>query len=736
MQGVLQNALRDSIHHHLVADVPVGVFLSAGVDSGTIAALTTEQTAHIDAVTLGFEEYAGTEQNEVPLARKVAEHYDCRHHISRITRRDFDQDLPKILAAMDQPTTDGINTYFVAQAAAQAGLKVALSGLGGDELLGGYPGFRQIPKLVSRVRLPAALPGLGKGFRLLSAPLLKRMTSPKYAGIFEYGGSYGGAYLLRRSLFMPWELPEILDADLVREGWETLQPVIHMNDLTDSLPTSHAKISALELTHYMRNTLLRDSDWAGMAHSLEIRTPLVDVELFRTLAPYIVGAATPLSKRDMAQAPSRPLPDYVVNRAKTGFSIPVQEWIEQAGSSKRARGLRGWALRVYAGFETPVFHKHDRRKRVLALVSDAFGSGGGIAKFNRDLLTASSASPAVSSIVAVTRVQPKPARSLPLKLHYDTRGIGRDSHCMSGKWNYIREMRCILRDYQKIDLVICGLISMLPAAFLAARIKRAPLWCIIHGIDAWQPHRNPLVNWIIRRADRVIAVSEYTKQRFVEWSRFPADKVLILPNCYDPIRYGPGAKPERLLARYGLQGRTILMTLGRLAGYERYKGFDEVMESLPTLAGQIPDLSYLIVGDGDDKGRLQDKALALGIAERVVFAGYIPEQEKADHYRLADAYVMPGQGEGFGIVYLEAMACGIPTVGSKLDGSRDALRGGQLGILADPTDPQDVQRAILEVLARDRGKVPEGLDYFSLGAYRRRMFECLEQMSASHKGAL
>ncbi len=731
IREVMADTLRDSMRHHLIADVPVGVFLSSGVDSGTLTALASEQTPHIKAITLGFAEYAGSERDETPLASELAQRYGCKHHISQITQQDFDRELPHILDAMDQPTTDGVNTWFVAHAAAQVGLKVALSGLGGDELLGGYPGFGQIPKLVSVARFPAALPGFGKGFRLLSAPLLKRMTSPKYAGLFEYGGSYGGAYLLRRSLFMPWELPQILDPDLVREGWETLQPVLRMDDMVAHLPTAHAKISALELTHYMRNTLLRDSDWAGMAHSLEIRTPLVDVALFRSLSPYMIKPERLPSKRELALAPEKPLPDAVINRPKTGFSIPVQTWIEDAGATDRERGLRGWAMRVYNNFETPAYRSKDRWKRVLALVPDAFGSGGGIAKFNRDLLTAVSASPAVSSVVAVTRVQPKPPQDLPLKLHYDTLGIGRDCHCISGKISYIRELLHVLHDYKRIDLIICGLIGLVPLAWLIARIKHAPFCCIIHGVDAWQPDHSRLVNRLIGRANYVLAVSEYTRQRFIEWSGLDAAHMLILPNCYDPQYYGCGPKPEVLLQRYHLQGETVLMTLGRLAANEQYKGFDEIMECLPALTRKIPDIAYLIVGDGDDKARLQQKAESLGMADRVVFAGYIPEAEKADHYRLADAYVMPGRGEGFGIVYLEAMACGIPAVGSKLDGSRDALLGGKLGVLADPTDLEDVQKAVLQALQQKRGMLPEGLDYFSVGAYRRRVFERLDQMFAS-----
>jgi len=730
VRETLREALRDSVRHHLIADVPVGVFLSAGIDSGTITALASQQTPNIKAITLKFEEYSGTKMDEVPLAKALASRYNCNHHISHISRQDFDEDLSRILTDMDQPSIDGVNTWFAARAAAQVGLKVALTGLGGDELLGGYPGFLQIPKLLSYARIPSLLRGFGYIFRTLSAPLLKRITSPKYASLFEYAGTYGSAYLLRRALFMPWELSELLDLDLVREGLETLQPVLRLDAEVERLPTAQAKISVLELTHYMRNTLLRDSDWAGMAHSIEIRTPLVDVDFFRALAPYIFRPQHLPSKKDLALAPINPLPDTVINRPKTGFSIPIQRWIERVGASKKARGLRVWAKKIYEKFG-PVDISHGlQRKRILALVSDAFGAKFGIAKFNRDLLTACSASPKVAGVVAVVRILSGRPQSLPIKLLYDARYCVASTHGIYGKLRYINGVIRIVASVRKIDLVICGHINYLPLAFFAARVRRAKLWCILHGTDAWWPHRSPLVNLLIRRTDFVSSVSEYTKQRFMHWARLPQDKVYIFPNSYDPAQYSPGPKPVDLLERYGLNAKIVLMTLGRLAAGEKYKGFDEIMAALPAVAKKIPNIAYLIVGDGDDKIRLKNKAKELGIEDRVVFTGYIPEEEKADHYRLADAYVMPGKGEGFGIVYLEAMACGIPTVGSKLDGSSDVLRNGQLGILANPLNLEDVERAILEALAQERGKVPEGLDFFSLGAYRQRTFQFLNQIFA------
>lgn len=340
---ILQEALRDSVKAHLIADVPVGVFLSAGLDSTTLAALASADINRLHAVTLGFEEYSNSPADEVPLAQKVAAHYACTHHVSHIARLDFDRELSSILEAMDQPSIDGVNTYFVARAARQAGLKVALSGLGGDELLGGYPSFRQIPAAVSRIKLFTLMPGVGRLMRIVSAPLVRRGTSPKYAGLFEYGGSYGGAYLLRRGLFMPWELPQFLDGELVKEGWATLQPVIRLDEWLKPIGSPHAKVIAMEMSLYMRNMLLRDSDWAGMAHSLEIRTPMVDIALFRALAPYLSDLNNPPAKKMLGGIPKRPLPDEIINRPKTGFSIPVSKWL---GAKNHVGGLRGWSLCV------------------------------------------------------------------------------------------------------------------------------------------------------------------------------------------------------------------------------------------------------------------------------------------------------------------------------------------------------------------------------------------------------
>jgi asparagine synthase (glutamine-hydrolysing) len=173
------------------------------------------------------------------------------------------------------------------------------------------------------------------------------MTSPKYAGLLEYGRTIGGAYLLRRCLFAPWELPRILDPEVVRLGLSELQSVGRLDAIAGRVQNDRFAISALEMSWYMRNQLLRDTDWAGMAQSLEIRVPLVDVPMLRESARWL-AAHPDITKAEVAEAAAPNLPRAVLTRPKTGFSVPVRDWLMNDQGKQYERGLRGWARYVYA----------------------------------------------------------------------------------------------------------------------------------------------------------------------------------------------------------------------------------------------------------------------------------------------------------------------------------------------------------------------------------------------------
>jgi asparagine synthase (glutamine-hydrolysing) len=221
--------------------------------------------------------------------------------------------------------------------------------LGGDELFASYPSFRQVPELVRRGRSLTRLPGFGSAMRKLSAPVLSRMTSPKYAGLLEYSRTLGSAYLLRRCLFSPWELKNVLDPELARTGWQDLCSIERLDDTVRGIPSDRLAVSALEMTWYMRNQLLRDADWAGMAQSMEIRVPYLDLDLLREVAPWF-AAHPDISKAELAAVAAPQLPHAFLTRPKTGFSVPVREWIKPSNGARNERGLRGWAQFVHRQF--------------------------------------------------------------------------------------------------------------------------------------------------------------------------------------------------------------------------------------------------------------------------------------------------------------------------------------------------------------------------------------------------
>jgi phosphatidyl-myo-inositol dimannoside synthase len=194
-------------------------------------------------------------------------------------------------------------------------------------------------------------------------------------------------------------------------------------------------------------------------------------------------------------------------------------------------------------------------------------------------------------------------------------------------------------------------------------------------------------------------------------------------------RFGLAEKDPELLTRYGLKGKRVIMTLGRMAANEQAKGFDQVIELMPRLRLHRPDLVYMCAGDGDDRPRLEAKARNLGCAKVVLFTGRIPEERKADYFRLADAYVMASRWEGFGIVVIEALACGVPVVGSTADATQEALLYGELGPAVDPDDPDALMAAILEALDRPHS-VPERLSYYGFENFRARLHAALQPLVA------
>jgi phosphatidylinositol alpha-1,6-mannosyltransferase len=348
--------------------------------------------------------------------------------------------------------------------------------------------------------------------------------------------------------------------------------------------------------------------------------------------------------------------------------------------------------------------------RILHLATDAYGGHGGIALYNRDFLAALTRHPGVEEVVVLPRIIHSDPGPLPAKVRFLARAA-------QNKIAYGATLTKTLLREPKFDLVTCAHVNLLPFATFA----RQPPLLLIYGIEAWQPH------WVPPRLRGIASISELTLERFRAWAR-PAAPAFLLPNAVDLSLYGIRPKDETLLDRYGLRGRRVLLTVGRVVAEERYKGFDEVIEVLRELP---EDVVYLIAGGGSDIDRLRAKAAACGVGDRVVFTGLFDECDKPALYNLADVYVMPSRGEGFGFVLLEALASGTPVIGSRHDGGREALRNGDLGILVDPASCAELRAVILDLLARNERRIPDGLQYFAVDQFDARVHAMLDALAAA-----
>ena len=338
--------------------------------------------------------------------------------------------------------------------------------------------------------------------------------------------------------------------------------------------------------------------------------------------------------------------------------------------------------------------------KILLLATDAYGGHGGIALFNRELCEAL----AGHEVTVIPRVIHGPLRDVPPHVDFV-------ASAARSPLGYTRALFDSKRT--RYDLVVCGHMNLLPVA---------PKGCalVVHGIEAWAPRRANL-----SKCAAIVSVSALTRDRLVAWSGYRGP-TFVLPNAVHLERYGMREKRRDLIERYEVDGKRVLLTVGRLEARERSKGFDEVLEVLPDLP---EDVVYMIAGGGNDFPRLQQKAMELAVGNRVVFTGLFAEEEKADLYNLADVYVMPSRGEGFGFVFLEAMACGVPAIGSRIDGGREALLDGKLGLLVDPNNRAELRAAIHEQLARGRG-IPQGLDYFSFERFVERVARIVDGVRA------
>ena len=347
---------------------------------------------------------------------------------------------------------------------------------------------------------------------------------------------------------------------------------------------------------------------------------------------------------------------------------------------------------------------------MLALVTDAFGGRGGIAQYNRDFLGAVAEAGIMSSITVLPRQAPDPPE-VPKTIEQMPSRPGRFAYSVAA-------LRTAL--LRPVDVVFCGHLFMAPLAALITRLKGAKLVVQTHGIEAWRrPSRSQRA--ALEAADLVLCVSRHTRAAVLSWAVIEPERVLVVSNTVrDVFTPGDGSTQRAALA---LEGRRVLLTVGRMDSHERYKGHERVIAAISDLVAKGHDICYLVVGEGDDRARLEALAIEGGVRDRVRFLGAVDLERLREIYRMADLFVMPSTGEGFGVAFLEAMASGTPVLGLDVAGARDVLADGQLGTavpeaelpgaidLSLPTPKPDPYTLAREVRARF------GRQVFAVGAY-------------------
>ncbi|MDB9770458.1 asparagine synthase (glutamine-hydrolyzing) [Gammaproteobacteria bacterium] len=325
------HAVQESIRSHLISDVPVCIFLSGGIDSSVLTSLAAHYNSDVSGINIRFKEFAGTNDDEFQLARLTADSLGIDLHTKTVSKEEFQEDFHMILGSMDQPSIDGINTWYASKAARENGYKVALSGIGGDEIFCGYSSFHQLPRIL---RAKSILPNTTLVNTILDHSLSlasKALKKTKINFLNNYTDSLSRLYFFKRSNFLPHEILSFLDAEIFEEGMAKLENTlpIHPNNKLDELD-SLEQLSYLESNFYLCNQLLKDSDWASMHHSLELRTPLVDSILLKSIAPFISSMHKYPNKKLLSSSVFQPLPSAILKKSKTGFSIPLHHWIDDS----------------------------------------------------------------------------------------------------------------------------------------------------------------------------------------------------------------------------------------------------------------------------------------------------------------------------------------------------------------------------------------------------------------------
>ncbi len=716
-----------AVQRHLVADVPVGLFLSGGIDSSILTIVAQQlQQKQLQTLSIYFDDEQYSEKYYQDL---VITKTGVQHQSFKVSSTEFTDSLEDIYQAMDQPSTDGINTYFITKYAKQKGFKVVLSGLGADELFGGYPSFFR-GNQVKRIQQIGAATGIINAFAK-GYPLKKIGFASKQRWYNDY--------LLNRGLFTPDDTARILGVDT-----KSVETELNKLPVPNGLQHLHStnRVSQLEAGVYMQNQLLRDSDIYSMWHSVELRVPFLDKEvmdLAGKIDPAIKFQPKP-KKFLLVEAFKQELPEAVWNRTKQGFVFPLEKWFrtipafsnhwyvpttwQERFQKEQINYSRIWGIflsRTFGSSWKLNLYNSPRTATTAFMYLSAFANTGGIEKVNRAIVKTLADSFTHTTVSQVFSVYDRytDARYFPAYLF---KGFNA---------NRIKFMWHLLFCDIPWTHVIAGHINLAPAIrLLKWRKPGLQITVITHGIEVWQPLHG-MKHQLLMQANQIIAVSEYTRQQLITKNNIEASKIKVQSNCLDPyyVPYMSTQKPGYLKKRYQItKGTKVVITVARLSSYEKNKGCDLVLEAMVQVQQQHPNVLYLLCGKADaaEQQRIQKLIDQLNLHNTVLLTGFIADDELVDHYALADVFAMPSKKEGFGIVFIEAAACGTAVIAGNSDGSAEALLQGKIGTLIDADDVHALANAINEKVAStyDKNQLRQTVqDAYGFEKYKARMRE-------------
>ena len=696
---LIRTNVENAIERHLISDAPIGIFLSGGIDSSIITILASKfSDKKIKTLSIVFEEQDFSEE---VYQKMVVEQTNVEHHSFVVTNQMFRDEFEQIMEAMDQPSIDGINSYFICKFAKQYGLTAVLSGLGADELLGGYDSAKRSQLLKKLTLLPSFMLGLTN---YLPNDKIKRISYLQNKTLLN-------KYLFYRGIYNPRKISLLLGITSQKVN-EVLKQVTvaSLNSKSEIQEAAH-----LEQHLYMQNQLLKDTDYMSMWHGIEVRVPFLDkkvIEACNTIAPQIKFSLNKRPKYLLIEAFKDILPTAIWNRKKQGFTFPFTRWINHVVPLSRNEVFEKKYKQLnqsfihWSKYWTFVLATSDTKKliflqkkfdRICFYTTSTFATLGGIEKFNRAFLHAFSGLEKEALIIA-------DAASM-----YD-KEVNADYFVPSNYRLYQKDKVSFvwkeLINADKYQQVVLGHINLAMFGLLIKFLNPSTkVFLVAHGIEVWD-ELTGFKKQILNKCDKILAVSNFTKQKLIEVNNVNPNKIEIFHNTIDPFFNYPHQfrKPDYLLERYRIdKNDKIILTLTRLSYTEKYKGYDKVIAVLPKVIRKYPNLKYLIAGKPDDleKNRLESLIQLYKLENHVFLAGFIAEEEVTDHYKLADVFVMPSKKEGFGIVFIEAMACGLPVIAGNQDGSVDALKNGELGMLVNPDNEDEMIATILQVLTGD-----------------------------------